>query len=89
MAKENAIILFTVEPGNETYDLEIPLQITANELFLALQEAFHLPEEEQGMKNQYLVSEDPMVLLKGSKKLADFGIRNGSHLYYSPERRES
>lgn len=59
-------------------DLEVPLSITANELVVALNEAYRLGLDTDSMAECYLKAENPIVLLKGNHTLEEFGIRNGS-----------
>lgn len=66
---------------NYEVDLEIPLDISANELVIALNTAFALGIDTTDVKNCYLKSENPIALLKGNKLLADFGIHNGTMIY--------
>ena len=72
MNKETAIIIFNIIKRNFTVDLEVPLDISANDLVNA-----------SNMKNCYLKMENPISLLKGNKLLADFGMRNGSVINYT------
>ena len=83
MNKETAIVIFNITKRNFTVDLEIPLNITANELVTALDTAYELGIDTTDIKNCYLKAERPIVLLKGNKTLAEFGIRNGSVIYYT------
>lgn len=78
MNRDTAIVIFLVEKMKKEVDLEIPLNISANELVLALNEAYGLGIDTSNIKNCYLKAENPIALLKGNKKLSDFGIRNGS-----------
>lgn len=83
MNKETAIIIFNIIKRNFTVDLEVPLDISANDLVNALNTAYDLGIDTSDMKNCYLKMEDPISLLKGNKLLADFGMRNGSVINYT------
>lgn len=83
MNKETVIVIFHITKRNFSVDLEIPLNITANELVLALNTAYELGIDTSDIKNCYLKAENPIALLKGNKTLADYGIRNGSDVYYT------
>lgn len=78
MEKETAVIIFNIIQREFSADLEIPLEITANELVLALNTAYGLGIDTTDIKNCYLKSENPIALLRGNKTLKEFGIRNGS-----------
>ena len=64
-------------------DVEIPLYITANELVVALNEAYDLKIDTSNIKNCYLKAEKPIALLRGNKTLEEFGIRNGTVIYFT------
>ena len=78
MEKETAVIIFNIIQREFSADLEVPLEITANELVLALNTAYDLGSDTTDIKNCYLKSENPIALLRGNKTLKEFGIRNGS-----------
>lgn len=83
MERDKAIIIFKMHKREENVDLEIPLDISANELVLALNSAFDLGIDTSDIKNCYLKAEAPLALLKGNKTLDKFGIRNGSIINYT------
>ena len=83
MNKETAIIIFNIIKRNFTVDLEVPLDISANDLVNALNTAYDLGIDTSNMKNSYLKMENPISLLKGNKLLADYGMRNGSVINYT------
>ena len=78
MFHKTAVIIFNIAGGNFTADLEIPLEISAHELVLALNEAFALGIDTLDTRNCYLKASNPPALLKGSRTLAEFGVRNGT-----------
>lgn len=78
MEKETAVIIFNIIQREFSADLEVPLEITANELVLALNTAYDLGIDTTDIKNCNLKSENPIALLRGNKTLKEFGIRNGS-----------
>lgn len=59
-------------------DVEIPFDITANDLILALNEAYKLGMDTGDLSQCYLKTENPIALLKGNKKLKDYGLYNGT-----------
>lgn len=83
MEKDTAIIIFKISKRDFSTDLIVPLNISANELVLALNAAYKLEMDTSNVKNCFLKAENPIALLKGNKTLADFGIRNGSVIYYT------
>ena len=83
MNKETAIIVFNITKRNFTVDLEVPLDISANDLVNALNTAYELGIDTSDIKNCYLKMENPISLLKGNKLLFDFGMRNGSVINFT------
>lgn len=78
-----AIVIFNICKKNISVDLEIPLDITANDLIIALNKAFELDIDIENVLNCYLKSENPIALLRGNKTLLEFGIRNGSIINFT------
>lgn len=83
MSKEKAIIVFNILKRNYSVDLEVPLNITANELVIALNTAYDLNIDTSDITNCYLKAERPIALLRGNKTLAEFGVRNGSVINFT------
>ena len=83
MKDKKAIIIFNIIKRNFTVDLEIPLDISANDLFIALNEAYNLGVDVSDIKNCYLKVENPITLLRGNKTLEEFGVCNGSVINYT------
>ena len=78
MNNDTAIVILNIIKRNFSVDIEIPLDISANELVIALNTAYELGIDTANIKNCYVKSENPIALLKGNKTLAEFGLRNGS-----------
>lgn len=83
MNRDKAIIIFKILKKNLSVDLEVPLYISANDLVNALNVAYDLGIDTTDIKNCYLKAENPIVLLRGNKTLEEFGIRNGTVIYYT------
>ena len=83
MNNEVAVIIFNILKRNFSVDLEVPLNISANELVIALNTAYDLGIDTQDIKNCYLKAENPIALLKGNKTLSEFGLRNGSVINFT------
>lgn len=80
---ERAVVMFSAPQKDLLADLDIPLNISAYELTQALNSIYHLGIDISDIKKCYLKAENPLVLLRGSQSLADFGIRDGSTIIYS------
>lgn len=76
--ENKAIVIFRIHKSNLETDLEIPLDITVNDLVNALNSAYELGIDTSDMKNCYLKAENPIALLKGNRMLSEFGVRNGT-----------
>lgn len=83
MNKETATVVFNMTKRNTVKDIEIPLYITANALVVALNEAYDLKIDTSNVKNCFLKAEKPIALLRGNKTLAEFGVRNGTVIYFT------
>lgn len=78
-----AVVVFKIMKRKKEYDLEILLDISANDLVAALNTAFDLGIDTGDIKNCYFQAERPIALLKGNKSLAEFGVRNGTIIYFT------
>lgn len=85
MNRDVAIITFKLIKRNSEVDLEVPLNITANELIIALNSAYNLGINTSDAQECYLTAENPIVLLRGNRTLAELGVRNGTVVLYSRE----
>lgn len=72
-------------PKKAEYDIEVPLDITAYELFLALNEAFKLNYNIDTKEACYLCTESPIAFLVGDRLLSDYGLRNGTIINILPK----
>lgn len=64
-------------------DIEIPFDITANELVIALNQAFSLGLDTSNITECYLKTENPIALLKGNKTLREYKLRNGTVINFT------
>ena len=81
--ENKAIVTLRILKRGEEHDLEIPLDITANDLVTALNSAYQLGIDTTDMKQCYLKTERPIALLKGNKVLSEYGIMNGTKIIYT------
>lgn len=73
-----AVVHLNLVRSGETYDVDVPLDITAGELLKGLNEAYQLGLDAEDASQCYLKAENPVVLLHGRRTLGEFGIMNGS-----------
>lgn len=85
MNKETAIIILNIVQKEFTVDIEVPLDISANDLVNGLNIAYKLGIDTSDIKNCYLKMENPIALLKGNKTLSEFGLRNGSIINFTEQ----
>lgn len=83
MDNEKAVIILDLIKKNVQVDIEVPLNISANDLVNALNAAYELNIETTDIKKCYLKAENPIALLRGNKTLAEYGIRNGSIIHFT------
>ncbi len=83
MIKETVTVVFKAPKKKIEVDLEIPLNISANELVIALNSGYDLGIDTSDIKNCYLKAEEPIALLRGNKALKNFGVRNGTQIIFS------
>lgn len=72
-----AIITVNLIKSGICHDLDVPLDISANELCSVLFQKY-LPEQFGDMQQYYLKAEKPIALLRGERTLREYGIRHGS-----------
>lgn len=80
MEKETIIIRFRY--ADKEIDLDIPTSITAKEFIVAVNEAYHLGIDISDIKSCHLQAENPIALVKGNKRLSEFGFHNGTIVYF-------
>lgn len=79
---EKVILEFINKNDDSNTELEVPTNITANDLIIALNDAFDLGMDIENIFNCYLVAENPIAFLHGNKGLAEYGIRNGTKIIF-------
>lgn len=77
----NLVITFVDEEKNQHHDLEVPDEISADELIVALHTAYKMQGSTADPRNAYMRMEYPIGLIKGSNSLKELGMRNGSIVY--------
>ena len=59
----------------------VPLNITANEAIIGLNQAFGLGMDTSDLSRCFLRTENPIALLKGNRTLEEFGLRDGTVIH--------
>ncbi len=83
MDKKEIIVQFINHRTGKEMDIEIPLDITANELILGLNEGLGLNMATDTIFQCSLSAENPIVLIRGTRTLAELGLRDGSVIHFS------
>lgn len=81
--QEKIVITFNIIKRNESYDLEIPTDITTMDLVIGLNEAFNLGIDTSNINCCYLKCENPIALMRGNRTLSEYRLRNGSIINYT------
>ncbi len=81
--EKTVIIIFNFKRMNQTIDIEVPLDISANELIYGLNVGLNLGIDLSNVAECYLCTEEPRALLRGDGLLEDFGIRNGTIINFN------
>lgn len=69
--KDTIVIVFEYERGGHTLDIEVPKNLTANELIFGLNEGLKLGIDVSNPKKNYLVTHNPRLLVRGAKTLEE------------------
>lgn len=83
MGHNTVNVIFNMHKRSTSADIEIPLDISANEFVIALNAAYELGIDTSDIKSCYLKSENPIALIKGGKTLRELGIHNGSIINFT------
>lgn len=81
--EERIIITLNLLKKREMHDIEVPIDITANELLLAINQGYELDVDLKDITQCFLKTENPIALLKGNKTLADYKLHNGTVINYT------
>ncbi len=74
--EEKIIMMF--KHNGQSVDIEVPKNITANELIFGLNNGFSLNIDLDNPDECYMRAENPIALIKGEKTLDELGLRNGT-----------
>lgn len=81
--KDTAVVIVEYREGGkiEEREVSVPLNISANELVIALNEAYGLKINVDDYRQCYLRCERPIALLRGERTLLSYGVRNGTLIH--------
>ena len=81
--KQEIIIQLRLEKQGKEFDVAVPADLTANELIIALNDAFHLNIDTGDISECYLQTKNPIALLKGNRCISDYGLHHGSVIHFT------
>ena len=79
---DKVIMIFKFGTEDKGRDIEVPVNISASELIYALNQGFHLGINMDDPAECYLRTENPIALIRGDEILENYGLRNGTILYF-------
>jgi uncharacterized ubiquitin-like protein YukD len=83
MNNDRIVVIFHWHIRGQVIDIDIPLNITANELIVGLNEGLQLGMNIGDLSKCYLKTENPITLLKGNKTLREYGLHNGTVINFT------
>lgn len=83
MEEKRIICILNLQKKKQVIDIDVPLNISANELIIALKQGFKLNIDTNDLSQCYLQVENPIALLKGNKTLEEYGLRDGTIIHYT------
>lgn len=82
MNSERIIAVLRWHEHGSMIDIDIPLDITANELLVGLNEGLKLGMDISDLSKCHLKTENPIALLRGNRTLKEYGLHNGTVINY-------
>lgn len=76
---DRGIVIVKIDKINKEFEVEIPLNITVREIYMALIKAFNM-KDNKNLTGYYIKTENPTCFLKGNDILKDYGITSGSKI---------
>ena len=81
MGRERIVAVLERHSEGKRTDVDLPLNITANEAIIGLNQAFGLGMDTSDLSRCFLRTENPIALLKGNRTLEEFGLRDGTVIH--------
>ena len=81
MGRERIVAVLERKKKKKRTDVDLPLNITANEAIIGLNQAFGLGMDTSDLSRCFLRTENPIALLKGNRTLEEFGLRDGTVIH--------
>ncbi len=84
--KNTFMLIFENRKTKETVDIEVPKNITANELVMALNKGFRLGLDINNPAKCFLRAKNPIALIRGDMLLEEYHLHDGSIIWYGEEK---
>ena len=81
MGRERIVAVLERHREGKRTDVDLPLNITANEAIIGLNQAFGLGMDTSDLSRCFLRTENPIALLKGNRTLEESGLRDGTVIH--------
>ena len=81
MGRERIVAVLERHREGKRTDVDLPLNITANEAIIGLNQEFGLGMDTSDLSRCFLRTENPIALLKGNRTLEEFGLRDGTVIH--------
>ena len=81
MGRERIVAVLERHREGKRTDVDLPLNITANEAIIGLNQAVGLGMDTSDMARGFLRTENPIALLNGNRTLEEFGLRDGTVIH--------
>ena len=81
MGRERIVAVLERHREGKRTDVDLPLNITANDAIIGLNQAFGLGMDTSDLSRYFLRTENPIALLKGNRTLEEFGLRDGTVIH--------
>lgn len=85
--EEKIILIFHRGDTGEAFDIEVPVQMTANEFVLAVNSGLSLGIDTKDISKCCLKATNPIALLRGNRTLGQYGLRNGTDIWFDERER--
>lgn len=78
---DRAVIIINIPEIGLREDLEIPTDITVNDLIIAIGKIYGRKVENEHIFDYYLRMDNPKALMSGERKLSEYEVRDGSEIW--------
>lgn len=81
MQEDRILIEFYRDRGGPARELDVPADLSAQDLVRALNEAYRLGMDPANPREFFLRAEEPIALIRGKHTLKELGLHDASRVY--------